>query len=65
MTFHALNKEPYSLKHELGGNVAEFGVHLLQQVQILKSEYSGRIQLEHIEEKKHDCFYEGLNPDYW
>ena len=39
-------------------------MHLLQQVQIIKSEYPGGIQLEHLEEMKHDCFYKGLNPEY-
>ena len=47
-----------------GENVAEFGVHLLQQVQILQSEYPGRIQPEHMEEMKWDHCYEGLNPEY-
>ena len=45
--------------------MAEFGVHLLQQVQIPQSEYLGRIQQEHVEEMKWDHFYEGLNPEYW
>ena len=45
-----------------GENVAKFGVHLSQQVQMLQSEHLGRIQLEHIEEMKYDHFYEGLNP---
>ena len=36
MMFDALSKEPYSLKQRLGEKVAEFGVHLLQQVQILQ-----------------------------
>ena len=58
------SEELYSLKQGLGENVAEFGVCLLQQVQILQLEYPGRIQLEHIEEMKHDCFHEGLNPEY-
>ena len=65
MTFTALSNELYSLKQGSGENVAKFGVHLLQQVQILQLEYPGRIQPEHIEEMKHDCFYEGLNPEYW
>ena len=47
-----------------GKNVAEFRVCLSQQVQILQLEYPGRIQQEHIEEMKQDCFYEGLNPEY-
>ena len=43
-------------------NFREF---LSQQVQILQSEYLGRIQQEHIEEMKWDCFFESLNPKYW
>ena len=43
--------------------MAEFGVCLSQQVQILQSEYLGRIQQEHIEMKE-DHFHEGLNPKY-
>ena len=35
MTFDALSKELYSLKQTPGENVAEFGMHLWQQVQIL------------------------------
>ena len=65
MMFDPLSKELYSLKQGSSKNVAGFGVHLLQQVQILQSEYSGRIQLEHMEEMKCNCFYEGLNPKYW
>ena len=49
----------------MGKNVAEFGVHLSQQVQILQMEYPGRIQQQHVEEVKWDCFYEGLSPKYW
>ena len=64
MMFDGLSKELYSLKQALRKNVAAFGVHLLQQVQILQSECPGRIQPEHLEEMKHDCFYEGLNPEY-
>ena len=64
MMFDALSKELYSLKQRSGENMAEFRVHLLQQVHILQSEYPGRIQAEHIEEIKHDHFYEGLNPEY-
>ena len=64
MMCDALSKELYSLKKGLGGNVAEFGVCLLQQIQILQSEYLGKIQQEHVEEMKWDCFYEGLNPEY-
>ena len=41
-----------------------FGVHLLQQVQILQLEYPERIKLKHIEEMEHDRFYEGLNPEH-
>ena len=50
MTFDTLSKALYSLKQGSGENVAEFGVHLSQQVQILPSEYLGRILLEHVEE---------------
>ena len=64
MTFDALSKELYSLMQGSNVNVGEFGIPLSQQVQILQSEYLGRIQKEHIEEMKHDCFYEGLNPKY-
>ena len=52
MTFDTLSKELNSLKQGSGENVAKFGVHLSQQVQILQSEYLGRIQPEHIEEMK-------------
>ena len=64
MMFNALSKELYSLKQGSGKNVAEFGVHLSQQVQILQSECLERIQQENIEEMKEDHFYEGLNPKY-
>ena len=64
MTFDALSKELYSLKQGMGENVAEFRVILSQQVQILQTEYLGRIQQEHVEEVKWDCFYEGLSPEY-
>ena len=64
MTFDALSKELYSLKQGSSENVAKFRVHLLQQVQILQSEYPRRIQPEHLGEMKHDHFYEGLNPEY-
>ena len=64
MTFYTLSNKLYSLKQGSGENVAEFGVCLLQQVQILQSEYPGRIQSEHVEEMKCDCFYQGLNPEY-
>ena len=63
MMISALSKELYSLKQGSGENVAEFGVHLSQQVQILQLEYLGRNQQEHME-KKQDHFYEGLNPKY-
>ena len=63
MMFNALRKELYSLKQDLSENVAEFGVCLSQQVQILKSEHPGRIQPEHLEEMRPDCFCEGLNPE--
>ena len=36
MIFDALSKELYSIKQGPGENVAEFGVQLLQQVQILQ-----------------------------
>ena len=52
MTFDALSKELYSLKQGSGENVAEFRVHLSQQVQILQLEYPGRIQQEDMEEMK-------------
>ena len=62
--FDTLSMELYPLKQGLGEKVAEFGVHLTQQVQILQSQYLGRIQPKHVEEMKHDCFYEGPNPKY-
>ena len=65
MTFHTLSKELYSLKQGMGENVAEFRVHLSQQVQILQMEYPSRIQQEHVEEVKCDCFYKGPSPEYW
>ena len=43
MTFNALSKELYSLKQGMGENVAEFRVHLSQQVQILQMEYPSRV----------------------
>ena len=64
MTFDALSKKLYSLKQRMGENVAEFRVHLSQQVQILQMEYPSRIQQEHVEEMKWDHFYEGLSPEY-
>ena len=48
MTSDALNKELYSLKQGLGNNVAEFGVWLLHEVQILQWEYPGKIQPKHM-----------------
>ena len=56
--------ELYSLKQGSGENVAEFGVCLSQQFQVLQMEYPWRIQPEHVEDMKWDCFYEGLNPEY-
>ena len=64
MIFITLSKELCCLQQVVGENVAKFGVQSLQQVQILHSEYPGRIQPEHIEELKWDYFYEGLNPEY-
>ena len=49
----------------MGENVAEFGVHLSQQIQILQMEYPSRIQQDKVGEVKQDHFYEGLNPKYW
>ena len=60
MTFDALSKELCSLRQTQGENVAEFGVHMSQQVYILQSEYPRRIQQDHVEEMKRDHFYEGL-----
>ena len=65
LMFDALSKELYSLKQGFRETVAVFGVCMLQQVQMLQSEYSGRIQQEHVEEMTQDHFYEGLNPQYW
>ena len=64
MMFDALSKELYSLKQGSRENVANFAVQLLQEVQILQSEYPGRIQQEHMEQMKWDHFYEGLNLEY-
>ena len=64
MMFDALSKELYSLKQGLSENVADFVVCLLQQVQILQSVNPGRIQLEQLEEIKHNHFYEDLIPEY-
>ena len=49
----------------LGEKVAKFQVCLSQQVQILQSEYAGGIWPKHVEEMKHDHFYEGLIPKHW
>ena len=49
MTFDTLRKEVYSLKQGMGENVAEFGVCLAQQIQILQMGYHSRIQQEHVE----------------
>ena len=65
MMFGALSRELYSLEQGSRKNIAECGAHLLQQIQLCQSECPGRIQPEHVEEMKHDCFYEGLNPEYW
>ena len=62
--FDTLSKELYSLKQRSGGNVAEFEVHLSQQVQILQLECLERILLEHVEKIKWDHFYEGFNSEY-
>ena len=59
--FETLSKELHSLKQGSGENVAEFGVHLSQQVQIFQLEYLERILLDHVEKMKWDHFYEGLN----
>ena len=64
MTFNALSKELYLFKQGSSKKIAEFGVHLSQQVQTLQSQYPGRIQQEHVEEMKCNCFYEGFNPEY-
>ena len=64
MMFNALSKELYSLKQGWSKKITEFGVRLSQQVKILQSEYPGRIHPEHMEEMKHDHFYEGLNLEY-
>ena len=65
MTFDTLSKELYSLKQGTGENMAEFRVHLSQQIQILQMGYPDRIQQEHVEEVKWDGFYEGLSPENW
>ena len=64
MTFNTLSKELYSLRKGSSKNIAELRVCLLQQVQVLQSEYPGRIQLEPLEEMKHDCFYKSLTLEY-
>ena len=63
MTFNTLSKELYSLKQGSSKNVFEIGVCLSQQDQILKLEYLGRIQPEHLEGMKCDHLYEGHNPE--
>ena len=65
MTFDALSEELYSLRQGTGEYVAEFRVHLSQQVQILQMEYPSRIQQEHVEEIKWDHFYKNLSPKHW
>ena len=62
LMFSALSKEFYSLKQRAGENIATFGACLSQQVKILQMEYLGKIQQEHLEEMKCNCFYWGLNP---
>ena len=52
MTFNIISKELFSLKQGSRENMAKFGVHLSQQVQILQSEFPGRIQWKHMEEIK-------------
>ena len=64
MTFDALSKELHFLKQGMGENVAEFGVCLSQQVEILQMEHPCRIQQEQVEEEKWGHFYEGLSPEY-
>ena len=64
MIFDTLSKDFYSLRQVSGGNINEFGVCLSQQVQILQSEYPGRILPEHMEEMKCDKFCEGLHSKY-
>ena len=64
MSFDALSKELHSSEQGMGENMAECRVCLSQQVQVLQMEYPGRIQQEHVEEVKQDCFYEGLSPEY-
>ena len=64
MMFGTLSKELYSIKQTSGENVAEFGVCLSLQVQILQSEYMESIQQEHVEEMNWHHFYEGLNPEF-
>ena len=44
--------------------MAELGVCLSQQVQVLQMEYPSRMQQKHVEEVKWDHFYEGLSPEY-
>ena len=63
MRFKALSKELYSLKQGSSKNIAEFTVHLLQQVQIHQTVSPGRIQLEHVEDMKHDHSMRVLIPN--
>ena len=65
MTFKALSKELYSLKQGMRENMAEFGVCLSQQVQVLQMEYPSRIQQENVEEVQWDHFCVGLSTEYW
>ena len=64
MTFDALIKELYSLKQGMGENVAKCEVCLSQQLQILQTDYTSRIQQEYVKEVRQDCFYKGLSPEY-
>ena len=64
LMFDAISKEFYSLKWRSSESIAEFGVCLLQQVQILQLENPGRIQPEHVDELQLDYFHKGLNPEY-
>ena len=65
MTFNAVSKELYSVKQGMGEKMAEFVVHLFQQIQILQMKYPSRIQQEHMEEVNWHHFYRGLSPEYW
>ena len=64
MMFDTRSKKLCTLKQGSNKNIAEFGVHLSQQVQICQLEYLGKIQPKHVEEMKCNCFYEGRNPKY-